>query len=136
MGSKLLRRMHAPLLLGAVARSEGVLDVEDDRICNFVLDVEQISRVALELMRPDGIAGRRIDQLCHNSDVISRASHGPFEQPVGMHHLSDMLRTFRAAFETQGQALVDYAQRFRMVESGDQIVGNVQREITVVRSAG
>ena len=46
---------------------------------NVVLQFKEIADFSVIALRPDMTIGRRIDQLCANSDTIARSAHATFQ---------------------------------------------------------
>ena len=55
------------------------LERRDDLLREFVLDGEDVVKIAIEAFGPDMAAGRRIDQLRVDPDPIGRPAHASFE---------------------------------------------------------
>ena len=62
-----------------------------DAIVNLVLHCEQVARFTVEAFRPQMRAAVRIDQLCVDPDLISRAPGVAFKDIANAESAADLL---------------------------------------------
>jgi hypothetical protein len=111
-------------LAGGFRRDQLLLERDRDPGCDLVLQSEQIARVAVEALGPQMRAGRGIDQLGIDADLIARPLDATLQHIADAQLAADLLCVGRLVPIGERGAARDHEHIRDPRQVGREIVGN------------
>ncbi len=96
-----------------------VFDIRRDCGGNVLFCFQQVCGALIECLGPNGSAGRGINQLSGNANVIAIAAGGSAEQFVGIQEMSNLLGALARGSERGSETRVDHMQRGQALAIAD-----------------
>src|SRR5208282_287594 len=100
--------------------------------CYVVLQLEYVLEAALEAIRPQMSARRRVDELASDAQPIGRLAYATLEQVAHPELAADLLHVDRAALVGKGRVARDYEQPAHPGERRDDLLHDAVAEILLL----
>ena len=104
----------------------------NDTARDLVLQFENVVEGAIEAVRPNVGAGRRIDQLTGDAHALPRIAHAPFQHVAHAQFPRHLPYTDRPALEGEARIARDHEQPGQTRDRGRDLFDHTVREIFLI----
>src|SRR6266446_9143649 len=126
------RRLSDNLLF---LRQEFDFQLLDNRVCDLVLNDEDVGQVAIKARGPEVSPVLAVDQLSCNTHAGAGFSHTSFQDKSHTKLLSDLLHFYRFAFVSERGIASDNEEPGDIGQVGNYVLGNPIAEVFLFRVA-
>ncbi len=116
-------------------RSEGNAQGVSDAASDFVLDGENVLKLAIIALGPNGMPGGTLDQLCSDAQAVSGAANCAFKDEGGAKLLADLRGVGRLVAESKHFRARKNLQLGDFRKLGDDVFGHAVAEVLVFLAA-